>query len=94
MAFVELKNAGVTTNERIDFDKTRVVRLASERISKRLYRQVHEVTFTEKSGQTVEVITINDASKEECSESGVLVYVVSRRLGGLNNGPDGPPHNR
>jgi len=39
------------------------------------------VTFTEKSGKTIEVITRNDASNEECSMSGVEVYVVSNRLG-------------
>src|SRR5438045_3406526 len=70
IAFVHLKNAGLTNNDKLDFAKTTVVRLASERISKRLYRQVHDVTFTEKSGRTLEVITVSDASNEECSEGG------------------------
>lgn len=82
MAFVHLKNAGITDNSKLDFTKTRTVRLASEKIGKDLYRQVHHVTFTEKSGKTIEVITSNDASSEECSMSGVEVYVVSKRLGG------------
>jgi hypothetical protein len=81
MAFVHLKNAGMTDNYRIDFSKTRVVRLASEKIGKDLYRQVHRVTFTEKAGDVIEVITLNDASSEECSMSGVQVFVVSKRLG-------------
>lgn len=82
MAFVHLKNAGITTNEKIDFKKTKTTRLASEKIGKDLYRQIHQVTFTEKSGKTIEVITSNDASSEECSMSAVDVFVVKQHLGG------------
>ncbi len=81
MAFVELKNAGITTNDELDFDKTRTVRLASEKIGKDLYRQIHLVTFTQKSGETIKVITNNDASNEECSMSSVEVYIISTHLG-------------
>jgi hypothetical protein len=35
------------------------------------------------SGDPVEVITVNDASHEECSMSGVDVFVISKELGGL-----------
>jgi hypothetical protein len=56
--------------------------LASEKIGKDLYRQIHYVVFTEKSGRTIEVITSNDASNVECSMSAVKVFVVSKRLGG------------
>jgi hypothetical protein len=82
-AFVQLKNAGILSNDTTDFTKTNVIRLASEKIGTGLYRQIHKITFTEKSGHAVEVITINDASHEECSMSGVEVYVVSQRLGDL-----------
>ena len=81
MAFVHLKNAGLTDNDRLDFTKTKVVRLASEKIGKDLYRQLHLVTFTQKTGEIIEVITSNDASHEECSMSGVQVFVISKRLG-------------
>jgi hypothetical protein len=81
MAFVHLKNAGLTDNSRLDFSKTTTKRLASERVGDGLWRQVHRVTFTEKTGSTVEVITVNDASVEECSMTGIEVYVVSQRLG-------------
>src|SRR5947208_13952079 len=64
MAFVHLKNAGITTNDKVDFTKTKTVRLASERIGKDLYRQVHRITFTEGSGSIIEVITVSDASHE------------------------------
>ena len=80
IALSHLENAGLT-NGRLDFAKTRVLRLASERVGNNLWRQVHHVTFTETSGKTIEAITRNDASKEECSMTGVEVYVVSRRLG-------------
>jgi len=81
MAFVHLKNAGITDNERIDFTKTKTIRLASEKIGENLYRQIHHITFIEKSGKTIEVITSNEASNEECSMSGVDVFVISQHLG-------------
>ena len=81
MAFVHLKNAGMTDNDKIDFTRTTVKRLASERVGKDLYRQVHLVRFTEVSGGTLEVIAVNDASSAECSRSGVEAYVVARTLG-------------
>ena len=85
MAFVHLKNAGLISNDATDFSKTKTVRIASEKIGKDLYRQVHDVTFTERSGNVIEVITVNNASHQECSMSGVEVYVVSKELGGLKD---------
>lgn len=82
MAFMHLKNAGLTSNDKLDFSKTKTVRLASEQIGKDLYRQIHLVIFFEKGGATIEVITESDASTEECSMSDVEVFVVSKRLGG------------
>jgi hypothetical protein len=81
MAFVHLKNAHQTDNDKLDFKKTKTVRLASEKIGKDLFRQVHHVTFTEISGRKIEVITVNGASSTECSMSGVQVFVVSQQLG-------------
>jgi hypothetical protein len=82
MAFVHLKNAGITDNNAIDFTKTRTERLASEKTGKDVYRQIHHISFTEKSGNVIEVITSNNASNAECSMSGVDVFVISRHLGG------------
>lgn len=82
MAFTQLKNAGITNNEKLDFAKTIVTKLASQLAKKNLYRQVHLVVFHEKTGSTIQVITINDASADECSGSPVDVYVISRHLGG------------
>lgn len=81
MAFVHLKNAGITDNDKLDFSKTATRRLASEKISLDLYRQIHHIIFTEKSGNAIEVITSNVASNEECSMSGVIVFVIKQRLG-------------
>lgn len=81
MAFGYLKDAGITDNYKLDFSKTKTVRLASEKIGRDLYRQIHHITFIEKSGNTIEVITVNDASNEECSMSGIDVFVISRHLG-------------
>lgn len=82
MAFVHLKNAGVTTNKKLDFTKTKTSRIASQKIGDDLYRQVHHITFTEKSGNTIEVVAVNEASSQECSMSGVEVFVVAQHLGG------------
>lgn len=82
MAFTYLKNAGLLTNETTIFSKTAIVRIASEMIAEDLYRQVHRVSFVKNSGEKVEVITVNDVSHEECSMSGVDVFVVSKHLGG------------
>jgi len=80
MAIAKLKNAGITDNYRLDFTKTKTKRLASEKISKNIYRQIHHIRFTEKSGKIIEVITSNESSKEECSMSAVDVFVVSQHL--------------
>jgi len=85
MAFVHLKNAGLTNNERLDFDQTKTTRIASERIRPGVFRQVHRVIFTEHSGKRIGVITVNDVSMEECSESGVEVFVVARHIDSVGN---------
>jgi hypothetical protein len=80
MAQATLKNAGLLTNEEIDFAKTKTVRLASENIAKDLWHQVYSVTFFKKSGGDLETIVIHDASMEECSMTAVQVLVVSKHL--------------
>ena len=81
IAIVHLKNSGLTSNELLDFSKTKTVRLASQQIEENLFRQVHLITFTEKSGKTIQAITVNDASHEECSMSEGAVFVVNTTLG-------------
>lgn len=75
-----LKNAGLLRNEDIDFSKTTTKRLASERVGKDLWRQVYLVTFVKHSGESIQAIAIHDASAEECSMTGVDLYVVSEHL--------------
>ena len=81
MAYTHLKNAGILESETTDFTKTRVNRLASEKIGKDLYRQIHQITFVKKAGDAVTVVAVSDASHEECSMGGVKVFVVSQQLG-------------
>lgn len=80
MAFVKLKNAGLITSESLDLSKTRVTRLASEQIKPNLFVQIHQISFTEKSGKLINVITNNRASSEECSMSDVEVFVIDTSL--------------
>lgn len=95
-AFVQLKAAGVTDSTKLDSAKTEVRRLASEKIGEDLFRQVHHISFLELSGTTIEVITISDASSEECSMSGVRVFRLapgsvlgaSHEAAGFDRAPD------
>lgn len=82
MSMGQLEDAKLTAPREIDTSKTKVVLLASEKIGKDLYRQVHHITFTEKTGRKIEVITRNEASSEECSMSDVEVFVISGKLRG------------
>ena len=82
MAFVHLKNAGLTDNALTDPEKATAVRMASEKIGKDLYRQIYQITFHVAAGRDIEVITSSNASSDECSMSEVEVFVVSRHLGG------------
>ncbi|MEX3857548.1 hypothetical protein QF001_002537 [Paraburkholderia youngii] len=78
-----LKDAGMIGS--IDYTKTQAVQLASEKIGKsedgeQLWREVYHITFHEKNGNKVKVITVDDAGEFECSMSSVEVFVVSKHL--------------
>jgi len=80
MAYVQLKNAGLIDNKAIDLSKTKTIRLSSELIGKNRWRQIYQVTFTKLSGEKIDALAIHDASNEECSMTGVEVFVVSKHL--------------
>ncbi len=80
MALGLLMNAGLAENYNIDFTKTRTLRLASEKTGIDLWHQVYHVVFTTKSGDTIQAIAVHDASEEECSMTGVELFVVSKIL--------------
>ena len=78
----DAKNAGLIEPSALDLTKTKIKMLASEKRANDIYRQIHHISFTDKSGNVTEVITSNDASNDECSMSGVDVFIISRHLGG------------
>jgi hypothetical protein len=80
MTFVHLKNAGLADNGAIDWSNIKTARIASEKIGQDLWHQVYHVTFTRTSGGTIDAIAVHDASLEECSMTGVEVFVVSKHL--------------
>ena len=82
---VKLQNAGIVKMSELDHRKTKAVPVAIEKIGDDLYRQIYEITWYSKSGQQFRTITINDASSQECSITGVTMYMVSRKIGA-----DGP----
>lgn len=77
MTHAQLKNDGVLVNDEVDFSRTAVQQIASQRIKKNLYRQVFEIVFHLKNGRLVQAIAVSDASKEECSMSRVTVYRIA-----------------
>ena len=77
MTFAQLKNAGVLSNDKVDFSLTSVRQIASEKIGRDLYRQVFEVAFHLKDGKLVRAIAVSDASMDECSISDVTVYRIA-----------------
>jgi len=85
MAEVKLQNARLIKIAQLDESKTTATPLSVEKIGKDLYRQVFDITLHSRSGQEFHVITVNSASSVECSMSGVVVYLVSRKFGA-----DGP----
>lgn len=100
MAFVKLKNAGITDNDKIDFSKTQPVKLASEIIGKDehynddLYRQVQNIKFYEKSGNIIEVITVSNATETECSMSDVDLYIISKHIKSSESGVSSQKENQ
>jgi hypothetical protein len=79
-AYVVLKNSGAVSPKNIDYDKTKTVLLSTQKISDDLYKEIHHITFFKKDGETIEVITVNDTSSEECSMSGVDIYLIDKKI--------------
>jgi hypothetical protein len=77
MTHAQLKNDGVLVNDEVDFSRTTVQQIASQRIKRNLYRQVFRIVFYLRTGRLVQAIAVSDASKEECSMSGVTVYRIA-----------------
>ena len=73
-----LKNAGIVDIINLDESKTKITLLASEKKAKGLYTQIYHFIFYDSIGNTYEIITNSDASYEECSMSGVDVYLISK----------------
>ena len=76
MAFIHLKNKKVVNFNNILLENTKAILLKIEILEDDLYRQIYKIKYYDKSSRLVtEVITVNDASSEECSMSDVDVYV-------------------
>ncbi|PIT61156.1 hypothetical protein BHC47_07705 [Snodgrassella alvi] len=73
-----LKNAGIVDIINLDESKTKSTLLASEKKAKGLYTQIYHFIFYDTTGNTYEIITNSDASYEECSMSGVDIYLISK----------------
>ena len=78
MSEVWLQNAGIVAIEKLNESKTKITLLASEKKAKGLYTQIYHFIFYDTTGNTYEIITNSDASYEECSMSGVDIYLISK----------------
>ena len=74
-AFTALQNAGMVGVGSLPQWKRTTTRIASEEIRPGLFRQVHHVIFA-KGQESIELMTVNDVSMEECSESASDVYLI------------------
>ena len=81
IAFTYMKDAGIVTNDQLDFKKTTSKKLAYEKIGKDLYRQVHLVTFERKDHKLVQAVVMNDASSDECAMGNTQIFVISQTFG-------------
>ena len=73
-----LKKVGIVDIINLDESKTKITLLASEKKAKGLYTQIYHFIFYDTTGNTYEIITNSDASYEECSMSGVDIYLISK----------------
>lgn len=80
IAEVVMKNANIVDIVDLDESKTVAKPIAIQQMGKDLYRQVYDITFQTTAGKTFRVITVNDASSQECSMSDVKVYLASEIL--------------
>ena len=75
-----LKKVGIVDIINLDESKTKITLLASEKKAKGLYTQIYHFIFYDAIGNSYEIITNNDVSYGECSETGVDVYLISRSV--------------
>ena len=68
-----------TKKVELKLDKTIGERIASQKIKKGLFNNIFIFNFVDDKDQEYKVITKNLASTEECSISGVEVYMISNQ---------------
>jgi len=76
-----MKDAGIVTNDQLDFKKNHVEKISLRKIGKDLYRQVHLVTFERKNHKLVQAVVMNDASSDECAMGNTQIFVISQTFG-------------
>lgn len=88
-----LKEMRLLDPAQVDERRISAMPLAIQKIGPDLYRQVYHIVFPFKKpdidGRTlVEIVTVNNASSDECSMSGVEVYVIGRKASGDSESPN------
>ncbi|WP_086643966.1 hypothetical protein [Acetobacter sp. DsW_063] len=78
IAATKLKNAGKITQGELGTPNVTHELLAFQKFDKDTAREVYLLTFKRPNGETIKVITQNDVTTEECSGSGVRVFVADQ----------------
>jgi hypothetical protein len=66
-AVVILQNHGMVNDPDVDYVRSRSHEIGRQRIGRDLVRQTFDIESYLKNGKRIELIVINDASREECS---------------------------
>ena len=82
ISYLKLKDQKLINPDSVIENKTKSILIASEKINKNLYKDVHLITFFLKNNTTIKVIAINNSSPEECSMSDVDIYLIKSKISG------------
>lgn len=85
MAVTYLQNDGLVLRGGVDSKSVQSTLLSIQPLGKGLYSQIWQLIITPNDAAPITVITRNTFSTEECSLSGVDVWVVKKHLGGPND---------
>lgn len=82
-AQVDLTNAGLFDQKKLDQDKTQVTLLAKKALGKDMWESVYFMKLFQNDGKSIDVVTVSTNTPQECSVEGVKTYVVSHAFGEL-----------
>lgn len=80
ISYNALIDKNIMNSDEMDYNKTKTILLAKEKIGKDLNKNVFLIKFVLKDKKIIEVIAISNSSSEECSISGVDVFLIKSKI--------------